>query len=737
MDQASAAPHQSSTRSSNQPKVAQQPQAGRSRPKNKYGPRFGRHKGSQLAVFFRSIRPPRALQLWQTLRGYKILENKKTPIRKLSFSASLKIGIHLLAIFAAIVIVVLNFNGLWVGKELPGQSGRDGVKLLALQFVAKLHELLMLASLGHILFSINIRQLLFGDGLPLAAVTAALRFSDISYLLSAEFLATCVTTFSSKFLVLPVIVIFTCLGVLVGPSSATAMRPMLADWSGGATSFWLNATAQDLWPSDLSLSSTETYTCTTTPEACGGTSTWNTLANNFFTYWGREALEEIRAMPESVQISGRVSVRTLNVRFRGASTLYQPLITTATIQQAAIADAVNQIRQIWFRENQGRCSSAEGRRRSQFCTYRDITWSAKAAQPAVYVACHGSSSTTVPLFPTLAHGLNKPDLIEYAVNISGNGSSSTSSIKWVNLIGPAFTHTSIGALVRPAYPKRSNSDDVYACSVEAQWANATIQSSFVGLPYIVNGVPPDWFQREISASQYHGRRVSISPGWAALANPPLTAPSQNTINAFDKLLIATNSSGATNDLAQKIEAVLAVLLADRMARINGIATIEGNITNIDQVLEPNGAHVFAHPPPSSSYHAFSLDTAVTGYAFGLRTASGIESSTLIANLILLLYATIGTSYVVYMVLFSRWDVNAWEGMTELLVLALHSDVAGVEAMRNTSAGIETIGPLKTGVVFVARDGHVEMVLGEDGCEGEGKGIAARKEERVMRDTSYS
>jgi hypothetical protein len=652
-------------------------------------------------------------------------------------SAGLKITVHLLAIGAAITIVALNFNGLWVGSELTGQIGRDGEKLLALQFTAKLHDLLMLASLGHILFSINIRQLLFGDGLPLGSVTAALRFRDISYLLSDDFLATCVTTFSNKFFVLPVIIIFTCLGVLVGPSSATAMRPTLGDWPGGGTSFWLDATAEDLWPSELSLPSTENHTCANMPETCGGLSTWNTLADNFFTYWGQEGLGEIRAMPESVQVPGRLSVRTLNVRFQGPFTLYQPLITTATIQPAAVADAVNTIRQIWLRANGHRCYSAEGTRRKQFCSYRDITWSVTAAQPAVYVACRGANSTTVPLFPTLARESDKPDLVEYAVDTSDNGSWSTSPIKWVNLIGPAFTNTSIGALVRPIHPKGSGDDDIYACSVDAHWANATIQSSFLDLPYILNGVPPNWYQPETQSSgRYCGHRISISPAWAALANPPLPSPSQNNITAFEKLFAATNSSTTTGDLTQKIQAVLAVLLADRMGRVSSIATIQGKITNIEQVLQPNGGHIFTLPPSSPSYHLFSLKTAVSGYAFGLRTTSGIVASTIVSNLILLFYATIGTLYLVYTVLFSRWHVNAWAGITELLVLALHSDVAGVEAMRNTSAGIETIRPLKTGVVFLVRDGHVEMVFRGDGCRSLGTGTSVRKEDRVVMDMSY-
>lgn len=675
----------------------------------------------------------RALLLWQTFQGRKVTEKKKVPVSKISLSSGFTITVHLLAIIVAITIAALNFQGLWIGKELTGQRDKDPEKLLALQLVAKMHELLMLASLSHILFSITIGQLVFGDGLPFGVVTAGHRFSQISYLWSAEFLAACVTTFSNKFLVLSVIIIFTGLGVTVGPASATAVRPTLSDWPGGGTSFWLNATAEDLWPSTLSQALAENQTCTPS-ETCGSSSTWDTLADNFFKYWGHETLQGIHGMPESVQIPGRASVRTLNARFRGPFTLYQPEMTTATIQPAAIADAVIEMRQIWS-QAMTRCYSAKDKRKD-FCYYRDVTFSTQAEQPAVYVVCQGGNSTTSPLFSTLIPGRARSDSISHAENTSVIGSASTSSIKWVDLTGPAFTRTSIGAFVKAPYDRTSGSDEIFACSIDAQWANATVQSSFLKLPYMVNGEPAEFYLREQPYNKYHGRRVSISPAWADLANPSLTLPSQNATTAFDKLLAAADSSAPTKNLAEKFEAVLSVLLAIRMADVSGTATTQGNMTDRYQILNPQGGHIYTPPAPASSYHPFSFSIAVTGYAFGLRTASGIATSTLASVLILLVYASIATFYIFYTIFFSRWYISAWETMTELLALALRSDVTGVEAMRNTSTGIETFEPLKARVVFRARNEHVEMVFNRDRYKSVGHGMEGRKEEKLVVDAAY-
>jgi hypothetical protein len=110
------------------------------------------------------------LQLWQSLRGNKISDKMKTPRSKISPSACLTIGIHQPAIAVAITIAVLNLQGLWIGSELTGQQNCDTAKLLSLQFTAKLYELLVLESFSHMLYSLDIGELVFGDGSTLGEV---------------------------------------------------------------------------------------------------------------------------------------------------------------------------------------------------------------------------------------------------------------------------------------------------------------------------------------------------------------------------------------------------------------------------------------------------------------------------------------------------------------------------------------------------------------------------------------
>ena len=53
------------------------------------------------------------------------------------------------------------------------------------------------------------------------------------------------TNFRWRVVILPAIVICTVFGVLLGPSSVTAMRPTSDYWPAGENTFWLNASADD------------------------------------------------------------------------------------------------------------------------------------------------------------------------------------------------------------------------------------------------------------------------------------------------------------------------------------------------------------------------------------------------------------------------------------------------------------------------------------------------------------
>jgi len=189
-------------------------------------------------------------------RRASAVEEKKPALlhdRRAALYASI---LHVIPITASVTLLAFNLRGYYIGSELTGQHGEDNLKLLGLQFAAKLLELLVLASLSSILFMI-LRKQLFKHSLPFGAVTAGLEFTRISFLWSKEFFATCISTtgengtFSSvggKIILTSTIVTFTILGATIGPSAAVAAQPVLRNWPAGGTVFWLNSTSTDLWP---------------------------------------------------------------------------------------------------------------------------------------------------------------------------------------------------------------------------------------------------------------------------------------------------------------------------------------------------------------------------------------------------------------------------------------------------------------------------------------------------------
>jgi hypothetical protein len=74
--------------------------------------------------------------------------------------------------------------GLFIGSQISGPvSISDDIKLDLLQFIAKGHEILIVSSLGIVVFDTIRHQLLFGGGIPLGLVGSGFSFSQLGFFL--------------------------------------------------------------------------------------------------------------------------------------------------------------------------------------------------------------------------------------------------------------------------------------------------------------------------------------------------------------------------------------------------------------------------------------------------------------------------------------------------------------------------------------------------------------------------
>ena len=132
---------------------------------------------------------------------------------------------HLVPLLAIVVLIVLNTNGYFIGNISTSAAS-------AFQFAAKLLELMIQASLATILLSI-VRRYVLGDGLPLGALFAPSRTTDVSYLWSLEFWGsvTAKRRFGWRIVTLLILVpLFVMLAAVVGPSTAVLIVPRLIDY---------------------------------------------------------------------------------------------------------------------------------------------------------------------------------------------------------------------------------------------------------------------------------------------------------------------------------------------------------------------------------------------------------------------------------------------------------------------------------------------------------------------------
>ena len=135
--------------------------------------------------------------------------------------------LHVIPFAGVVALIVLNIRPHYVG-------GVSSTTTTAIQFAAKVLEILIQSSLAAILLDIIRTRALSHASLPLGSFLAPYRLTDISYLWSLEFWAS-VTSGALRgwrsTVVAICVVASICLAALVGPASAVAMIPRLVEIS--------------------------------------------------------------------------------------------------------------------------------------------------------------------------------------------------------------------------------------------------------------------------------------------------------------------------------------------------------------------------------------------------------------------------------------------------------------------------------------------------------------------------
>lgn len=189
---------------------------------------------SLIVPVFRGIRYP-------TGRGFH--EPTKVAIRHSRLIALSRNLVHLVPLGFAIFEIILNWNSYYVGVVAYNTA--------VYQVIAKVHEIMIQASVATFMFSAVRRELAYGKGLPFGLLFSGLQVSQVSYLWSMELWGGMRAGFlrpSRKAVLLVSLTISIVLGVTSGPASAVLLIPRLQSWPAGRTHIWVNATADQIWP---------------------------------------------------------------------------------------------------------------------------------------------------------------------------------------------------------------------------------------------------------------------------------------------------------------------------------------------------------------------------------------------------------------------------------------------------------------------------------------------------------
>lgn len=199
------------------------------------------------------FRIPR-FQLFQHATGStESQEPKKVALYRSRRTAWLYTIIHFFPFTAAMTLVILNLRSTYIGES---QSDR----LIALQFAAKLMEVLTQASIAAITLGVIRQYVLQVNDIPFGGLMAPYRTADLSYLWSLDFWG-CVTSPALNLkrrllfcLILPMVIL---LASLVGPSSAVLMIPRPMN-SSIYVQLWLLDPTDEVYPTAVKLTSNGT-----------------------------------------------------------------------------------------------------------------------------------------------------------------------------------------------------------------------------------------------------------------------------------------------------------------------------------------------------------------------------------------------------------------------------------------------------------------------------------------------
>ncbi|KAF2234724.1 hypothetical protein EV356DRAFT_566891 [Viridothelium virens] len=652
--------------------------------------------------------------------------------------------VHLLPCLVSITVITLNVEGFFVGATVG--SSKNGLNLVLLQVVAKLQEILIVASMATLIFHVMRLKLLRKDGINFGLLGGGFMFSQISYFWSAEFIAA-LSTPGDKWLIL-LLIVGGLIAVSAGPATAVLLVPSEIDYHAGSAKYYLNGSTETFWPSKLTLdhylplfnnSINETVNCASNEgykSAVCPTGGYLALANHF------SAVTRLNVAGSAVSSDYGFTVT------RG-SQLFGMSVTSPLGQVAEM-----QITPVRYRHNSSEISLLTAHGATINIQQRlDFAWQHAIAQansfaafgngrlqysasqfsvvqsqiPIVRAVCQGQllnaneSSVDLPVIPARGSALGPTqDVLELQkIRLSTSSNSRMSdrpSLRWLDIApfinGNSSISMSAAATVE-VFSSENDSTLAAACSIDARWAEALVWSEF---PRAFQGYPSAGGQWSTQDTNYERadrlfegdfsmRKIHLDSAFLDAINfqVPTTAPmgSPQGISALEALISLAGVPIQASDWIRPrnstdslpwLENVIASTLIDAIARTGSYRTYDtsGPIASWPFVFYNPSAETFdinrwnqgVVIPPNLED---VTEMHVRHIVTGYGYQFGGDTSQYLSIAVLLSHLFLALAHTIYMLILNPRSSDCWDTVLEWIALALQSPPSG--ALQDTWAGI--------------------------------------------------
>ena len=529
---------------------------------------------------------------WQGLFNRTFIEPTKAAIIRNRLTASLRALIHAIPVAFALMEIILNWRGFYVGKFFDKQT--------VIQFAAKAHEITILASLTALVLSYLRHQLTrkLGRGLPFGALLSGMQFVQINYLWSIEFWASISSRqfpIWKKLNFVALISVSTFLAATCGPSSANLLIPRQDLWPIDPAYLFINATFDDLWPSHPNSA--------TIPENC------SILVSGSPAYDRGCPLDDLTPMVEdNILLPEKmfdIPKSTITLSFEDIGTIYDKVFVSSlcpsstkdqycatSLHEALLAGIVDPLttKVATDRNPEARDSS---RYLDLYSTIQQNYYQPYTVGSCLTESIKASSNQTLLRFPRISETeseLQDNRKVFSITNPTANevlGSSrnnSRYSVTWTELPSSTSGTPTIGAiLVHPQDP--AGLTNITTCSLSAGWGSSKLMHHSLHTNNVFSqmmGLPSSWhtilhtedtygfikqdtgYFANLSGITFPQHRINITSSWAKFINPQVCIGANQTTTLVDKVL-----SGLTDQPSESyISTLLSILLAAGLSRIS-------------------------------------------------------------------------------------------------------------------------------------------------------------------------